>query len=584
MNIITRIILIAIPIILIFIGAIHPLLGLDQDLGRHMLIGKIILQSKTVPSVNLLSYTFPLFPFINHHWLSEVIFYITKQVSGFGGLWVTQAIFLTLPFLLLFTYAVIKKGNLYIISILSLIYIMVLSERQQLRPELFSFLLLSCYLIILFRFREKYTRFIFILPVLQAFWVNLHIYFFVGILVVGLFFVDNLFTQRKKIYLFLKKRAPLPSQIIIIGLVLGGVVLVNLFNPNGLMGALYPFFVFHNYGYSIEENQNILFLWNYSQKPTIIFFTISSLLLWSGIIFAYKKIRAIDLLLGIPFTILAITQVRNLPLFVFTTFLSCIFTWSILTDQLKRKLTEKNRSIFLTGYFVIFFCLFFFEANIIIQKSGFGYAITESGKDALDFFTVQKLKGPIFNNFDIGSYIDYRLYPKEKVFVDGRPEAYPSYFFQDTYIPMQENKKIFDKTSNQYNFNAIIFSHIDQTPWAMQFILDITKNKSWKLVYLDPKYCIFLKDSPFNQRVIERFYITEKSYKIPSHMNIVNYAMLIRFFSLSDWQEKEEEAYYKILEKYPSSCFALQNLIKILSGRNDPATPSFVARLNSCKE
>jgi hypothetical protein len=59
----------------------------------------------------------------------------------------------------------------------------------------------------------------------------------------------------------------------------------------------------------------------------------------------------------------------------------------------------------------------------------------------------KNLKGPIFNNFDIGSYLIFRLYNKSlpagrQVFVDGRPEAYPASFFQITYILMQQDPKL----------------------------------------------------------------------------------------------------------------------------------------------
>ena len=60
---------------------------------------------------------------------------------------------------------------------------------------------------------------------------------------------------------------------------------------------------------------------------------------------------------------------------------------------------------------------------------------------AADFYKTNKIQGPIFNNYDIGGYLIFHLYP-EKIFVDNRPEAYPTSFFQDVYIPMQENNDI----------------------------------------------------------------------------------------------------------------------------------------------
>ncbi len=58
------------------------------DLGRHIKNGELILQGVALQKVldtNLFSYTFPEFPFLNHHWGSGVIFYLVHQVSGFAG-------------------------------------------------------------------------------------------------------------------------------------------------------------------------------------------------------------------------------------------------------------------------------------------------------------------------------------------------------------------------------------------------------------------------------------------------------------------------------------------------------------------
>ena len=43
---------------------------------QNLKLGKIIWETKTIPNTNLFSYTNPNFPFINHHWLSENIFYL----------------------------------------------------------------------------------------------------------------------------------------------------------------------------------------------------------------------------------------------------------------------------------------------------------------------------------------------------------------------------------------------------------------------------------------------------------------------------------------------------------------------------
>src|SRR3990167_1168354 len=61
----------------------HGITSINNDIGRHLKLGEIIWQSNSVPQTNFFSYTVPEFPFINHHWLSEVMMY---GIFSLGGL------------------------------------------------------------------------------------------------------------------------------------------------------------------------------------------------------------------------------------------------------------------------------------------------------------------------------------------------------------------------------------------------------------------------------------------------------------------------------------------------------------------
>src|ERR1700733_10526888 len=76
-------------------------LAFGQDLGMHLKLGEIIWQTQIVPKINLVSYTNPTFPFINHHWLFEVLVYLGSISIGLQSLLVIKI------FLLLLSAAVI---------------------------------------------------------------------------------------------------------------------------------------------------------------------------------------------------------------------------------------------------------------------------------------------------------------------------------------------------------------------------------------------------------------------------------------------------------------------------------------------
>ncbi|MDO8583426.1 MAG: hypothetical protein Q7R51_02755 [bacterium] len=545
---------------LLLIGFFHPVFAITQDLGRHLKTGEIILQTHNIPKTNLFSYTYPDFPFINHHWLPEVFYFLSFQKIGLNGLLVLNTALIFVSFgLILFA---IKKTSSLALLFCSLLYIPILFERTDVRPEFFSFLFLSLFIVILYKFREKYTRLIFLLPLIELLWVNTHIYFPIGIFLIGIFLIDAIIPVMLNLFQHPKKEIPkqVRNDIVILMLIFIASALITLINPNGLKGALYPFSVFQNYGYPIEENQNIFFLWNIVHKQSILFFFIAVPALFISLILNFRRVLPVEWLMTIFFTILAAISIRNFPLFVLATFIPFAKSISNIKFSLPKHF-KKAFIIFLLG-------LTIFEAQQVYSKKGFGLLEEKGAKAGADFFIKNNLKGPIFNNFDIGSYLNYRLYPREKVFVDGRPEAYPAAFFQNTYIPMQLDEKMFDSQDKKYNFNTIFFSHTDQTPWAEKFIKQITQNPKWNIVYLDDFVVILTKDKNIKPDIKTNY------------SNLQSLIQLAHFLQNTHFINEEIKVYKDILNLNPKSCPALYNLALKLQSKNDPSSPIFIEKFN----
>lgn len=452
-------------LLLFFALFFHSIIEFDQDLGRHLLMGEIILETGNVPQVNFLSYTHPTFPFINSHWLSEVVFFLV----GVPGVLYLKILVLCSAFLLTLYTGLKYSKNLAATALGFLLFVPVLLERTEIRPEIFSYLFISIFVWILLLDKRKL---LWALPIVQLFWVNAHIYFILG-------------PALTLIYAIAKRN----RQSIIIFMLCS---LACLVNPNFISGAIYPLRVFDNYGYSIVENQNLFFLGEVTQNINITYFwiaAVSFVISW----FVSKKITVINLLFSI-LIILPILHIRSFPLLFLI--LLPVFAFNLANSKISIKAIKPSYVVI----FVIVLTLTRFVRlatddyySSIDSQKRFGSEIHESGKGAVDFVLRNKLKGPVFNNFDNGSYLDYRLYPKEKVFVDGRPEAYPVSFFQNVYIPMQMTTENFNKVDEIYKFNTIIFAHSDITPWGSAFLTNIIQNNRWHLAYLDTHMVVFTK-------------------------------------------------------------------------------------------
>ncbi len=581
---------------LLFIDYFHTITAITQDLGRHIKTGEIIVTAHSIPKTNVYSYTYPNFPFINHHWLSEVVFYLVFQSFGYLGLLLVGTATILMAFGTLFYYCA-KRYSFLSLTIVSLLAIKILFERTDLRPELFSFLFFSIFLTTLFSYREHFSKKILFLIPLQLLWTNMHIYFLIGPIVLLFFCIDIFISYIKKgvaegkdvrkrgMRIFAgrqancgSKKMGMPSdKMIRLLFVFISCSLITLLNPNFLSGALYPLHVFDNYGYSVEENQNIFFLWEMFQKPTIVFFWITFIAVFTTFLLTIKKVRIIDWLLAIFFSYLAITNIRNFPLFALAIFIPFTHHANTLLNFLIKRSQPKISVSFLL--LLVFISLLFIKQQFDnpLSNKTFGYSLDSGASEATQFFLDNNLKGPIFNNFDIGSYLIYRLYPKEKVFVDGRPEAYPASFFQKIYIPMQQDPSLFEKVDKTYHFNTIFFSHTDQTPWAQMFLKTMIKNPAWKTAYIDNYVIIFVRNNEQNKNILEKLPSDPKQtvhYTIDSLYSLANYALLFQSLGFGDLEEK---VFRDMLTKSPDYCPALYNLTALLTQKNAPAAAIYAS-------
>lgn len=545
-----------IPVFLLFIFVVslstHTNSALNQDLGRHIKLGEMIVKTYSVPSINLFSYTNPKFPFVNHHWLSETIFYLLSTYFGILSISYLKIIIILTSLILIFLTC--KKISTINVATMSCFFMaQLLMARSDERPEVFGFLFFSALLTIFFFQKEGKTthKIVYLAPLILFLWVNTHITFIFGFLLLVLFLANNVILKKGE-------KAKVWISVSTIALFL------SLLNPHGLQGLLYPFSLFKNYGYSIQENQNLFFLNELTSDIYIKIFWIQSLvIIASGSLALFYEIskktlkdNSIYYLLFAIFFLASIVAIRNFPFFVFISmisfshFLSKIaFLVSKYTAPYKAVLSILIPIIF-SGFIVIAILLISTNAfyNTFDEQKQFEVRIEESYKEGTDFFLKHSLKGPIFNNFDIGGYLDYRLYPKIKVFVDNRPEAYPNKFF-DYYKNSLSDLTLTNNLLQRYSIQTIIFSHTDGTPWAQEFIKNTTKLKNYKFVYVDKSIIILSKNSAHSINIMKHLeQLIEKDQKYTSLLSLSNLSSLLGNKELSI------KALDKAYRENPSSC------------------------------
>lgn len=457
-----------------FLFSLHVLTDVNQDLGMHLRIGQLMVEHHQISHTNYFSYTNTDFPSVDHRWFFETLLYLSFLAVGLKGLIVLKALVIT-GALALALIAYDPKITPAATGLAGILAIGILIDRTFVRPEIFSFLFFAWYLFVLFR--KPTPRWLWTLPFIQLLWVNSHIYFVLGPAVYLLFLAGKGW------------RAITKQDLLLVGTILA----VNLLNPFGLHGALYPFTVLHNYGIPILENLSPLTVksFGYPMFPVYmcalaLLLTIVSLIInrknWKNNIFSAGLI----LLLGFY----SFKMVRNMPLFAL----------AMIPISVKN-FTEAGWTIkkpWLIGCVV---------GGILLLVPGlhrpFGLVVPEWGQKAIAFVQQNHISGPVFNNMNTASLLLWNI-PDQKVFIDARPEDYPADFIKKVFIPMQNDPALWKTYSEQYGINYVFYAYRELSPWSKTFLYNLTRNPQWQLVYVDDAIAIFVKNTPANAEVIKR--------------------------------------------------------------------------------
>lgn len=482
-----------------------------SDLGRHIINGRIILSSGEIFQTNLYSYTAPLYSMVNHHWFFGVLAYLVHQVGSFGLLTIfnTGLLFIALAAVL---HVAWHQYGAWATALAWLLTLPLLTSRTEVRPETISMLLSALLGWVLHRYEQGILKSWVVGVVVlgsAVVWINTHVFFLLGGGILGYFWLRRLLAQdwqRVQALSFL-------------GLAQS---LFWLLNPNRIWGILEPLRIFEDYGYRIVENQPIWELLRLVPQPQYWYLLIAVVVL--GVLQIWRLALHPKSTAWADTAFVLVLSVGTLWVYRLISFYGLLVlpitahTLQILGQHyypgIRKWLATTSGTMVasLTG----------FSAGVVLLGSGLltpgfgqmGIGLLPQNNRAAAFWEDAQLEGPIFNNYDIGGYLIYHLYPTEKVFTDNRPEAYPPEHFTDVYIPAQQDDIKWQALDQQYNFNAIFFHRNDLTEWAQAFLVRMVQDEAWVPVFVDDWTIILLKNTDQNRATIDQFRLPQELFRV----------------------------------------------------------------------
>jgi hypothetical protein len=471
----------------------------DPDYFWHLKAGEYIVSHRALPDGDVFSFTRFGHPWVLHEWLFEVVLFAAFAMLGALGVKLLAALFasaaLGVTFMLVRRIAPSPAAAFILLICTSIPFAGAVAPR----PQLVTYLFFALFLSILLNYKYHRTRrALFVLPLLMVVWVNAHGGYVIGIALIGLFTVTEWLNYRLG-----TARDPAQRQHLVrLTQVAAATALASLLNPGFIEHWLYPFQVL-----GMEANQWI----EEWQSPNFRDlgsrgYLLLCILLMLSYTYADRKPDMSELLIPGFFLVNGFIAVRHIPIAALTVVpfialalsrgctAACAAKWnaSPLARKCARAVSggkqlgqgEVVLNWILLIVIVIVLSLYqpLFRAHEMRQAEMLPSA-------AANYVIANRIQGNMFNAYDAGGYLIYRLAPDRKVVIDGRVDVYGDKFFadyRDMYMGKASWREKFDKL-------AIDFVIIENDAPLRQLLL---ADGSFNAVYRDKRHSVLLRSIP----------------------------------------------------------------------------------------
>jgi hypothetical protein len=418
-----------------FIFPLPPL-----DFWWHLKVGEVIATTGSIPRSDIFSFTAAGRPFVLQNWLGELIYYWTYRAGGFPML-VFLGTLLTLgAFLLTYKMCLNAAQNIRIAAFVG--FLASLANYGFMRPQTFSFLLFAAFYLVLTEYKERQRDRLWILPVLMALWVNLHGAFVIGLGLVGLYLACE--TWRRQIDPQ-QQDALSSAELRKLCVVFALCCVTTLLNPEG-----YRIFEYVRTVVLDAGSQQLVAEWQPPRLNDLLGFLLFYCPFFATLftfIHARRKPDFTEMVLFLVFAALGLISIRNAAWFSTITFpllaryLPLLDIGSLLPlrfNFLERLSESSQRDERERAAGWIHSVALGVAVLAVVSQSpwtrphitGKSLLAEQTPVGVADFMDRQGVTGRLFHTQDFGDYLMWRLWPRQKTFVDGRVHLFDLEFLK----------------------------------------------------------------------------------------------------------------------------------------------------------
>jgi hypothetical protein len=449
----------------------------DTDIWLHLMTGRHTLEHRALTVPDPFSYTSsiesPAYPGeaktryfnLTHEWLAQIVMYLIHSVAGFPGLVLVRALLLIVFCGLVGLMVWWRTAGFYRSLAAAIAAGAVAINFQQSRPFLITFLFLAVTMAVMERRRWMWG-----LPALFLVWANCHGGYFMGWVMIGAYCLEAMI-----------RRVPWREQRNL-WFVAVACFLASAVNPNGLRVIE----IMLKYRQSGIQSTNIEWQYPAFWEPSGYSFVLFGALVM--LLIARRRMRPVDWILYCVFGAASLLAVRNTILMGLVGAV-LMFTYLPVWKRAIRDFVPAALLIAAIGFGLLGGRAFQLRAAEWMLPSG-----------AADFLQAHHVEGRVFNTYENGGYLVWRLWPVQKDFIDPRglsEQAYADYgrILHNDPTPGQSREELLRK----YGIEVMVVSGFDRFSGGVFNIAAALADPSqteWKLMQADDKGVVFMRTPP----------------------------------------------------------------------------------------
>lgn len=482
----------------------------DPDFYWHIKTGEYLLSSWPLPGSDVFTYTHSGSPWVLSEWLAQITLYLVFATTGYFG---TAVLVATLcAFCGWVTYLSCRRqmDNPVHAIIMAVVCSLILMTAAP-RPHLFSFVFFAVTLFVLLEFKYfRRDRLLALLPAILILWANAHGGFFIGLVLVFLFAGSEWLRHG-----FKSEGALDAARLKKLSLWSAAALAITLVNPQFVRLWWYPIeaIVLSGDAQMINEWQSPSFHMPLTQgflALVLFFFAVQA---WTR-----RRPDLTEIVVPLVFIASAFVSIRNMPLAALA--LAPFLAMNLTRVSWPARATRSNAAVLdrgsphapgtayqkplansqeqLINWVLLGVAGLALALSYPVQRKKQEAAVAAYlPVGAADYLVANHIRGHMFNSYQYGGYLIFRLYPAQGVFIYGRTDIYQDGFLK-TLNDIQQGRPNWKILFNRYDIDYVV---CESNAALRQLLL---QEGRFSLVFDDGSHSVLLKNIDKFKDVIAR--------------------------------------------------------------------------------